>query len=418
MEKHESRDVLAFLGALCLFLSVLEYLIPKPPPLIFFRLGLANIPILLAMPALSFGEFLLLLVLKVLGQAIVNGTLASYVFLFSAGGTLASGLVMWILGRGFRGLASPLGLSVAGAMASNLVQVVLGMAFIFGSTAWIIAPLFMSLGLVSGILTGLFTLHFSRTSHWYAAFLSPGAHGGGRLPVHRDNLPVMPEGPVPEIRPRRVRWRAPASWDILAGLPAGVLFWWGLALLPLFLLQPDPVWRGIQVAVLGVLAVLGGKRVRFLHFATIISGIAFFQLMVPRGRVILDLPGLPVTDGALAEGFGRGLGIAGLVLLSLATVRRNLRLPGRFGALLVRMFWCHELLMASRSRMHPGRLVQGLDRILTELGMKLAAQEPGGAGAPPVDALAPAGRWKGVLAVTLASTIFIMPLILPLFWRC
>ncbi|MCK5201492.1 MAG: Gx transporter family protein, partial [Spirochaetales bacterium] len=39
-----SPDTIALFAAFCIFLSTVEYLIPKPFP--FFRLGLANFPII------------------------------------------------------------------------------------------------------------------------------------------------------------------------------------------------------------------------------------------------------------------------------------------------------------------------------------------------------------------------------------
>jgi heptaprenyl diphosphate synthase len=90
------RDA-ALLGALCLFLSTVEYLIPKPLP--FMRLGLANLPLILALDLFPFRAFMALVCLKALGQALVTGTLFSYVFLFSLAGTVASALSMYGLRR-------------------------------------------------------------------------------------------------------------------------------------------------------------------------------------------------------------------------------------------------------------------------------------------------------------------------------
>ena len=124
------QNLVAFLGGLSLFLSTLEYLFPKPVP--FFRLGLANLPILLSLGILHPREIVVLGFLKVLGQGLVNGTLASYVFLFSLGGTAASVVAMYGYYRLFPHWTSYLGISLIGALASNLVQVWLSLGFIFG----------------------------------------------------------------------------------------------------------------------------------------------------------------------------------------------------------------------------------------------------------------------------------------------
>jgi len=72
---------LALLGAFCLFLSAVEYMIPKPLP--FMRIGLANLPLMLALDIFPLYAFLILVCVKVLGQALITGTLFSYFFIFS-----------------------------------------------------------------------------------------------------------------------------------------------------------------------------------------------------------------------------------------------------------------------------------------------------------------------------------------------
>ncbi len=169
MDKRHSRrlDLVAFMGALCLFFSTIEYLFPKPFP--FFRLGLANLPVLLALDLFSPGYVLLLVLLKVVGQGLVSGTLASYVFLFSLSGSFASALVMLLAHRAGRRWISLVGVSLFGALASNVVQITLSVTFIFGSSAWVIAAPFLGLGVVSGLVVGVFAERFRRRSRWLAS---------------------------------------------------------------------------------------------------------------------------------------------------------------------------------------------------------------------------------------------------------
>jgi heptaprenyl diphosphate synthase len=162
---QETRyDVIALMGALCLFFSTLEYLIPKPLP--FFRLGLANLPILLSLSILTPTDLLLLVALKVIGQGLVNGTLASYVFLFSAAGSLTSLAAMWAAHRFGGRWVTLVGVSVFGALASNSVQIALSVTFIFGDAAWVIAPLFLGIGVASGFVIGLVAERFRERSRW------------------------------------------------------------------------------------------------------------------------------------------------------------------------------------------------------------------------------------------------------------
>ncbi|MBN2873544.1 MAG: Gx transporter family protein [Spirochaetales bacterium] len=140
-----------------------------PRPLPFVRLGLANLPILLAVDLLPFGAYMVLALVKVVGMSVLTGSLFSYVALFSLAGTLASALVM----RGLRALAGPrvlsyLGLCVAGAVASNAAQIALARVFIFGDSARYMAPALLALALVSGITLGVFTESFAARSTWLA----------------------------------------------------------------------------------------------------------------------------------------------------------------------------------------------------------------------------------------------------------
>ncbi len=160
----DKRETLALLSGCCVFLSMIEYIIPKPLP--FLRLGIANIPILISLeifsPALSF----VLVLLKIAGQGIITGTVFSYIFLFSFFGSVAGGAAM-ILGKNiFRKHISMIGISVLGALASNIIQLYIARLVIFGEAALIIAPPVLITGTVSSILIGMFAQSFISKSKW------------------------------------------------------------------------------------------------------------------------------------------------------------------------------------------------------------------------------------------------------------
>lgn len=165
----DQRKLLAFFGALCLFFAAVEYLFPKPVP--FFRLGLSNLPLLIALDFMTFRQLALLVAIKVLGQGLLNGTLASYVFLFSAAGSLASLLVMVPLHRILKDRISLVGLGLFGALGSNLVQVWLSVTFIFGPAAGVLAPIMLGLGTGTGLAVGLLAQHFKNHSRWLPGIL-------------------------------------------------------------------------------------------------------------------------------------------------------------------------------------------------------------------------------------------------------
>jgi heptaprenyl diphosphate synthase len=164
----ERRNI-AVLGAFCLFLSTIEYLIPKPLP--FMRIGLANLPLMLALDLFpSPAPFALLALLKLTGQALISGTLFSYVFLFSAAGTAASAPLMYLLRRVLGRRIGFIGIGVSGAVASNAAQMLLARAFLFGESARFLAPIFLGMGLLSGAALGVCCALFASRSLWYRRF--------------------------------------------------------------------------------------------------------------------------------------------------------------------------------------------------------------------------------------------------------
>lgn len=166
------QQTLALLGGFCLFLSTCEYLIPKPLP--FMRIGLANVPLMLAIDMVRFKSFAVLVMIKVFGQGIISGTLFSYVFLFSLAGTCSSAGAMYLLRR-FLGpkRIGFIGVSVIGALCSNGSQVALAGVYIFGAAVQFLIPLFLAAGMVSGMTLGIFCEAFTARSRWYQAGCGP-----------------------------------------------------------------------------------------------------------------------------------------------------------------------------------------------------------------------------------------------------
>jgi heptaprenyl diphosphate synthase len=162
-----SQKTVALLGAFCLFLSTIEYMIPKPFP--FIRIGIANLPLMLALDIFPFSVFLVLVAIKVLGQALVTGTLFSYIFLFSLAGTILSAVSMYGLRRLLgRGRISLIGIGTVGAMMSNISQLVLAWIFVFRNNVQYITPLFLVAGVITGVALGLFCEIFTGCSQWFA----------------------------------------------------------------------------------------------------------------------------------------------------------------------------------------------------------------------------------------------------------
>lgn len=167
LKDAEMRKTLALLGAFCLFLSTIEFMIPKPMP--FLRLGVANLPLMLALDILPFPSFLALIGIKVLGQALITGTLFSHIVLFSLSGTVIAAMSMYALRRAMGERVSFVGVGTLGAMMSTITQMILAWFFILGNAVRFITPFFFAAGLVTGVALGVFCEVFSRRSQWYAA---------------------------------------------------------------------------------------------------------------------------------------------------------------------------------------------------------------------------------------------------------
>jgi uncharacterized membrane protein len=383
-DNDERLKYIAIFAAFSMFAATLEYLFPRPVP--FFRLGLANLPIIMAFPLLDFSSLLMLTLLKVLGQSLVNGTLASYVFLLSLTGSFASFFLMYGLYRLLGRRISYIGLSLAGALASNSVQSVFSVLVIFGQQAWVILPLFYGLGFAAGLAIGVLAEVVSRRSLWFYQRYreSPAAADRVELSIHRQNAsgggipdevdisaeragesPGAASDPRTQDRRRRRRSMLP---PLLAGaLSTPGAFAAGLISLPLYLLVTDPYLRLIQVLILALLTILAGKRLLYAYFFFLMLSVTFFHLLVPQGRVLATIAGLTITEGALLSGLYRGATIIGLVFISLFSIRRDLYIPGTFGRLVSRTLRYFEHIYEYRRSASIRGLVPRLDRVLFEL---------------------------------------------------
>ena len=160
----KNKETLPLLAACCIFLSMIEYIIPKP--VIFMRYGIANIPIMISLKIFTPSMTIALVLLKIIGQGIITGTIFSYIFLFSLSGSLASGLAMIFIYKLFKNRISMIGVSVTGAFASNIIQLIVAKYFIFGKAALIMGPPVILIGTITSVIVGAFAELFISKSQW------------------------------------------------------------------------------------------------------------------------------------------------------------------------------------------------------------------------------------------------------------
>ena len=196
---------------------------------------------------------------------------------------------------------------------------------------------------------------------------------------------------------------------------------WGTALIPLLLFQHHWEAQLILTILFASLAILAGKRIRFLYFFFMAGSIALFNLITPFGRVLWQLGPWPITEGALTGGIGKGISIAGLVFASLFSVSRELRLPGRFGGLLTRTFVFYDELLSEKKSLQPKALVISIDRLLERLyrpgeAIALTTLNTDPQEARPSHPIDPVERHQIGLGILLIATSLAVGIAL-LFWR-
>ncbi|MDR0497777.1 MAG: Gx transporter family protein [Treponema sp.] len=311
---------LSLLAGLCFFLSALEYMIPKPLP--FIRLGLANLPLLLALDILPFPSFLLLCGLKISGQALITGTLFSYVFIFSLGGTGVSAILMYAIRKNFgKEKISLIGISSTGAIASNGTTLILAYYFVFGeSIRYVIVPV-LALGIVTGILLGIIVEYFIRNSIWYSR--------------GEDTLTVT-QGEINHgvSRSFNKNFREAREDFYIKTFNSNELAIAGLCMIPALLFNPDTKTRIIQFLFFWVILWLSGKKHNPIITISIILGIVFFNLLIPYGEILFSIGQWKITSGAFMGGLRRAVTLEGLFMLSRSCIRSDLALPGTFGKII------------------------------------------------------------------------------------
>ena len=353
MKTGNKDTVTAWFAALCFFLSTIEYLIPKPLP--FLRLGLANLPVMLAIGILPFRQFCALILIKILGQGLIGGTLFSYVFAFSAVGTVSSALVMLALKKAFPRGASFVGISVAGAFASNASQLALARWFIFGESAWYIAPPFCAVGVITGAILGLFANRYAAHSSWYRNVKE------GKLEALRGFFPVPGDATAGTATagPRR-------GTELLGNV--AFRFVAGTALILALMFARNLALQAGITAFAVILVLADRSRIRPIPALVMSASIVLFNLLVPFGKVLATPLGFAVTEGALLAGIKKALAVEGMLFVSRWMLKGGFKLPGRAGVLVAEAFGIVGALTAERKRIDPRNLIASLDEVMSGRG--------------------------------------------------
>ncbi len=142
-------------------------------------------------------------------------------------------------------------------------------------------------------------------------------------------------------------------------------FYTAAIVIPAFLLIDSLLVKGFMTVFLAGLVIVSGKTIRFLFLILMISTITFFQLLTPRGEVLLVLGPLIIAEESLYAGLLKSFTLLGLIYLSLSSIRKGIRFPGFWGTLFTGMFYYFGLLMEEKSKLRRNDFIKSLDELLT-----------------------------------------------------
>lgn len=148
---------LGMLTAAALVLFLVESAVPRPLP--WMKLGLSNAAVLVALLLFGTGPAAAVSTLKLLVGGLLGGGLGGPAFVIGGSAGLASLAAMAALRVGAPRLLSPVGLSVAGALAHQVVQLGVAAVYLGHPGLYALLPLSLVSGVASGLLTGLATYY-------------------------------------------------------------------------------------------------------------------------------------------------------------------------------------------------------------------------------------------------------------------
>ena len=342
MNKKQNALVPVF-GALCFFLSAIEFVIPKPLP--FLRIGLANVPLMLALDVLSFRAFLLLTMIKILGQAFISGTLFSYLVLFSAAGTIGATLTMYALHKIPRKALSLAGISMAGAFVSNCIQLFIGRFFIFGEGIRYMLPPFLFIGAITSLLLGIFCESFKAESEWYAH-------------IRDADSPLYVQLPD-DVNPAAHPWLRLIS---------------GFTLLAALLFIPGLPAKAVIFCAGFVLCIAEKQKIYWVPLCISTIGIVLCHIFIPVGKELFLIGSFPITSGALLNGLEKAVVLQAMIFLSRWTLQVRIRIPGTLGMALDESLYIFKQLLEFKDKIRPRHIITSIDELL--LGLPYIVKQP------------------------------------------
>ncbi len=178
---------LGILTAVALVLGYVEHLIPITA-IPGVKLGLANTVLLYALYLLDIRSAILLMILKVGLSGVLFGGVAAMIYSF-AGGVVS--LIAMILIKKVKGV-SVIGVSVCGAAAHNIGQMIVACFVVGTRTVLAYLPVLLVAAVITGALTGVIAKYtFQGLKHSRGG---SGKNGPGARPQKKDTQPGERQG--------------------------------------------------------------------------------------------------------------------------------------------------------------------------------------------------------------------------------
>lgn len=292
-----------------MFLSMIEYAIPKPIP--FMRLGIANMGIMLSLYVLPIRQVLFLTLIKVFLQALISGTFFSYIFIFSFVGSFASVFAMLLSKNIFKSKISFLGICFSGALANNLSQILLSYLMIFKSSTSFIAPILLISGFISSAVLGTLTQKFVSGSSWYKMILTEDENNVSDL----ENIDS-------QINLSSIKKSKKTNGKILKNLISSFI---------------------------------------------LLLSIIFFSLLIPNGKLLFSIGSFKITQESLFLGLRRGLILILSIYVSKIIVSKFPPLKGRFGKFINMIFLYFKELTSFEKENSDKNILKKLDTHLIKV---------------------------------------------------
>jgi len=148
------------------------------------------------------------------------------------------------------------------------------------------------------------------------------------------------------------------------------LFTAGLLCIPALVFSHNLYFRAGFFLYFYCFAWIQGKRNSFIMTLFISASIVFFNLLVPYGKVIFQLGSFKLTQGALLSGLQKAITLEALIMVSKASIRSDLHLPGSFGTLIAESFQIFEEFLAQKKQFDWKKPLESIDLLLISLSEK------------------------------------------------